>query len=87
MSFFRMVNFRNRFANRVHGSLLVKRSYIPVSDSICEIIAKDFFSSCEAEDAALLTQGKDDNEAGWKKDKQEIANVIARWYILAPTCG
>jgi len=24
----------------------------------------EFFSPCEAEDAALLTQGKDDNEAG-----------------------
>jgi len=34
-----------------------------------------FFSPCEAEDAALLTQGKDKSEAGWKKDKQETANV------------
>ena len=28
-----------------------------------------FFSPCEAEDAALLAQGKDDNETGWEKDK------------------
>ncbi|MCL2248715.1 MAG: hypothetical protein FWC13_05555 [Oscillospiraceae bacterium] len=41
-----------------------------------------FFSPCEAEDAALLTQGKDDNEAGWKKDKQETANIYDREYMF-----
>jgi hypothetical protein len=39
-----------------------------------------FFSPCEAEDAALLTQGKDDNEAGREKDKQETANISDREY-------
>jgi hypothetical protein len=29
-----------------------------------------FLSSCEAEDAALLTQSKDMSEAGRQKDKQ-----------------
>jgi hypothetical protein len=29
----------------------------------------------------LLTQGKDDNEAGRKKDKQETANLSDREYI------
>ena len=28
----------------------------------------------------MLTQGKDDNEAGWKKDKQDTVNAIAREY-------
>jgi len=28
----------------------------------------------------LLTQGKDDNEAGRKKDKQDTVNNIAREY-------
>ena len=37
---------------------------------------------CEAEDAALLTQGKDDNEAGWEIDKQETANLSDCEYIL-----
>ena len=41
-----------------------------------------FFSPCEAEDAALLTQGKDDNEAGQKKDKQETANLFDHEYNL-----
>ena len=36
----------------------------------------------KAEDAALLTQGKDDNEAGRKKDKQDTVNTIAREYII-----
>jgi len=40
-----------------------------------------FFPPCEAEDAALLPQGKDDNEAGRKKDKQETANLSAREYL------
>jgi len=39
-----------------------------------------FFSPCKAEDAALLSQGKDDNEAGRKKDKQETANIYDREY-------
>jgi hypothetical protein len=30
----------------------------------------------------LLTQGKDDNEAGRKKDKQETANLSDREYNL-----
>jgi hypothetical protein len=29
----------------------------------------------------LLTQGKDDNEAGRKKDKQETANLSDREYL------
>ena len=28
----------------------------------------------------MLTQGKDDNEAGRKKDKQDTVNTIAREY-------
>ena len=31
-------------------------------------------------DAALLAQGKDNNEAGRKKDKQDTVNTIAREY-------
>ena len=30
----------------------------------------------------MLTQGKDDNEAGRKKDKQETANFIDREYNI-----
>ncbi|MDR0491278.1 MAG: hypothetical protein LBH28_08565, partial [Oscillospiraceae bacterium] len=48
------------------------------------------FPPCEAEDAALLTQGKDDNEAGRKKDKQETANLSDREYNSAAggnACG
>ena len=29
----------------------------------------------------MLTQGKDDNEAGRKKDKQDTVNTITREYI------
>ena len=46
-----------------------------------------FFSSCEAEDAALLTQGKDDNEAGREKDKQETANISDREYMCRFSIG
>jgi hypothetical protein len=31
----------------------------------------------------LLTQGKDDNEAGRQKDKQVMANLAAHEYIIA----
>ena len=30
----------------------------------------------------MLTQGKDDNEAGRKKDKQDTVNPIAREYYI-----
>ena len=30
----------------------------------------------------MLSQGKDDNEAGWEKDKQETVNLDAREYIF-----
>ena len=33
----------------------------------------------------MLTQGKDDNEAGREKDKQETANFIDREYITVFT--
>ena len=41
-----------------------------------------FFLPCEAEDAALLSQGKDDNEAGREKDKLDSANLSNREYNI-----
>jgi hypothetical protein len=32
----------------------------------------------------LLSQGKDDNEAGWEKDKQETVYLDARVYSTSP---
>jgi len=52
-----------------------------------QIDCAGFFSPCEAEDAALLTQGKDDNEAGRKKDKQDTVNIIAREYKYGRSYG
>ena len=35
----------------------------------------------------MLTQGKDDNEAGREKDKQETANISDREYMDPVTAG